>query len=236
MGQGGDTVGGNDTKVTIWGSSHLRIYTGTFTVYMLGADCGDFSLASDGSVVVPLFGNTIGGVAGVVKLADLVTFSTPTAQRADYGEQTARLFITSGGVTQNVFVPIVIGLTYRSLGQRLRPALESDVKSATGPALGKTRRTHQYAALVLDGVQASFGTVPTLIAGANTVSVTFPGLYLNNLDPVTNPPTQFGTFSGVYWNTLIDQYSFDSMFTWEVERPWPLTIRATSSFVHTQER
>src|SRR5487761_149484 len=109
----------NDTVVQIWGLWHFLIPTlgTTVSVQMLGQDCGDFTVAADGSVSVPLYGTTSGGNIGVVKLADILTYSglydiqqaTPTQ-------------LTVANVATFLNIPIVIGRAFVAQGQRLRAA------------------------------------------------------------------------------------------------------------------
>jgi hypothetical protein len=53
---------------------------------------------------------------------------------------------------------IVVGFTYNSDGQMVRPIAMADTGARNGPGLGKTRRTQRYAALVSNTLGISFGT------------------------------------------------------------------------------
>jgi hypothetical protein len=50
------------------------------------------------------------------------------------------------------------------------------------------------------------------------------------------PLTNLQLYSGTYWNTLEDDYSFDSMLCWRITRPYPSTVLAVGAFLHTQDR
>lgn len=119
---------------------------------------------------------------------------------------------------------IIVGLTYNSDGQMARPIAPADSGARTGPALGKTRRTHRYAALVEGTLNISFGTDfdnlnPALFRKANG-----------------NPIDDLTTFSGVHSDTIEDDYSYDSMLCWRISRPWPANLAALEGFIQTQDR
>jgi hypothetical protein len=118
---------------------------------------------------------------------------------------------------------IVAGFTYTSQGQIVRPALPAESGARNGPALGKLRRVQKYALLVAKTAGLSIGTV---------FSKLFPVLFKT----VTNTPqgaNQF--FSGVYKDTLQDDYSYDGMVAWQVSRPLPAVISSIGAFIHTQD-
>jgi hypothetical protein len=126
-------------------------------------------------------------------------------------------------------VPIVIGVPYVSQGQRLRAIQPADTKAQQGPALGVERRAHMFSALMQNTVQVRFGSKLTPSPLGNMLPAKFTG--------ASGIPIADGVqYSGVYWDTLTDDYSFDSMFCWQVERPYPCTIVSASSFIETQER
>lgn len=121
-------------------------------------------------------------------------------------------------------VPVAIGYTYTSQGQILRAIAPQEAGAQNGPALGKTRRSHMFSAL-LQGTQGiKFGT----ILGATRTA------QLRSKGNVPFPLTTL--FSGVHWDTLDDDYSFDSMVCWEITRPYPAAICTLGAFLHTQDR
>jgi len=118
-----------------------------------------------------------------------------------------------------------LGTTYASRGQILRPIAPQEAGAQNGPALGKTRRTHMYAALLSSTQGISFGTDFTkMYPAALTAYVNGPPLPLTTL------------YSGTKQGTLSNDYSFDSMPCWEITRPYPATVAAFEAFLHTQDR
>lgn len=132
----------------------------------------------------------------------------------------------AGGLTHHNYVaPFVVGYTYTSDGQIVRPVHPAEAGAQNGPALGKTRRAHMMTAVLNKTQGIKFGTTFTTMHAA---SLTTPGG-----TPMT---TGLQLYSGTYWNTLEDDYTFDSMLCWRITRPYPATVLATGSFLHTQDR
>lgn len=135
-------------------------------------------------------------------------------------------FPGAGGITPTtpLFAPFVAGYTYTSQGQILRPIAPQETGAQNGPALGKTRRIQQFTALLHRTQGISFGGD------------------LNNLRPANfetpggTPYTVLQLYSGAWWDTLDDDSSFDGMTAWQVVRPYPATVLAIESFLHTQDR
>lgn len=121
-------------------------------------------------------------------------------------------------------LPVCLGLTYTTQCQILRAVEPQQAGAQNGPALGKTRRTHQYAALVASTQGISFGT---------DFSKVRPALFES---PGGTPYAANQLFSGVWWSQLEDDYSFDSMVCWTVTRPYPATVLSLSGFLHCQDR
>lgn len=177
----------------------------TVQVFVGGVDCGDRGtgsagftdfLVTDGTCFVP-FGDGVDAGPG----RGLFT----------------QAFLAAGP-------QVVIGFTYNSDGQIVRPISQQDSGARNGPALGKTRRNHQYSVLVSNTVGVSFG---------GTFDALRPALFRKaNGNPI-NPLT---TYSGVHHDTLSDNYSYDGMIAWRVSRPWPANIIAISGNVQTQDR
>jgi len=230
VGKGITTVSTNSTKIQFWGLWHLLIgnATPTVSVQMLGQDCGDFTVAGDGSVTVPFKGTTFGGNDGVVALADLFTYN----DLYNDAEQVTPVSVVSGSATSYLHIPVVIGTPYVSQGQRLRAATAADVQTPSGPGLGKLRRTHQFAALVKDAVVVSFGTSLTPTPTGNMLT----GLmFAGGADPNSGSLATAAGYSGVYRQTLTATDDFDDMFCWQVDRPWPFAIMAVTNFLHAQD-
>lgn len=130
----------------------------------------------------------------------------------------------SGSHTSDFFAPFVAGMGYTTRGQILRPIDPQKTGAVTGPAFAKTRRTHQFAALLHSSGPISFGTVFGKLRPA--IFQTAGG----------RPWSKYELFSGTYWSTLEDDYSFDSMIGWEVTRPVPATVLSIGAFIQTQDR
>lgn len=189
--------------VYLYGLWHLN--GKTVQVFAGGLDCGDRGtgstgytdfLVTNGACFVP-FGDSVSAGSG----AGLFTQD----------------FLAAGP-------QIVVGFTYTSDGQMVRPISQADTGARNGPALGKTRRNHQYAALFVNALGVSFGTTFDLLRPAQ-----FRKPNGNPIDPLT-------TFSGVIRDSLDDDYSMDGMIAWRVTRPWPVHIVAISGSIQTQDR
>jgi hypothetical protein len=179
----------------------------TVQVFAGGLDCGDRGtgstgftdfLVTDGTCFVP-FGDGVNAGCG----RGLFTESFVTAAPR-----------------------IIVGFTYNSDGQIVRPIAPADSGARNGPALGKTRRNHQYSALLSNTVGISFGGTldatklrPAQLRKANG----------NPIEPLT-------TYSGVHHDSLDDDYSYDGMISWRVSRPWPAVVVAISGNIQTQDR
>jgi hypothetical protein len=188
--------------LTINGLWHLN--GETVQVYADGLDCGDRGTGStgytdfvveDGSVFVP-YGDSVSAGCG------RGLFTAAFAATAD----------------------IVVGFTYNSDGQTVRPISPQDSGARNGPALGKTRRNHRYSALLSNTLGVSFGSTFSTLRAAQ--------LRKANGDPI-EPLTMF---SGVHSDTIDDNYSYDGMLAWRVSRPWPANIVAISGNIQTQDR
>jgi hypothetical protein len=122
-------------------------------------------------------------------------------------------------------VPCVVGFDFSPScqGQLLRPGSAQEAGAANGPPQGKKRRTNQYAALFQSSQAVKVGTDFT-----NMNAVTFAA-------PGGAPYTVTQLFSGTVWDTLSDDFSYDSMLSWQSTGPYPLTIVSISGFLETQD-
>lgn len=231
LAKGSNPSGGNDTRIKIWGLWHFLIASmgTTVSVQIIGQDCGDFTVAADGSITVPIYGTTISSVPGVVTIANLIA-----ADGLYNMEQATPLEIQSGSVVKYLNVPMVIGRGFVAQGQRLRAATADDIKSPSGPALGKLRRTHEFSALIADAVVVSFGTKLTPTPTGNMIEAD--DLLDGHETGTTINVTAGAGFSGVYRGTLTATYDFDDQFCWQVDRPWPFAIMAVTSFLKATDR
>ncbi len=119
---------------------------------------------------------------------------------------------------------IVVGFSYNSDGQTVRPIAQADSGARNGPALGKTRRNHQFSVLLSNSVGVSFGSTFSNLRAAQLRKANG-----NPIDPLT-------TYSGVHHDSLDDDYSYDGMIAWRVARPWPVNVVAISGNIQAQDR
>ncbi len=220
IGKGGNAIASVDQTLQIWGLYHL---VGVTVSVCLGAlDLGDFVVAADGSVTVSL----------VVTVSQTAAWSAAQliAMDGSYGENTMLIQVNPGTGAVFANVPCVVGQAYVSQGQRLRLATVQDAKTTTGPALGMNRRTQMFAALVQNVVQITFGTslTPTPLGNMHA---------WDTKDPKTEVALGGGqAYSGVIFGTIGDGYTFDSELCWQINRPYPATIVAATSFMQVNER
>jgi hypothetical protein len=185
--------------------SGLHIYNGkTVTVYAAGLDLGDHIVAS--SVVDVLWGADPDGILSQRYLTEL------QGLQQDYGDLGVAL-------DNGASIPALVGFTYTSQGQVLRPIAPDATGSQSGPALGKLRRQATWSALFLNTRGLSIGTtfdkVRTILFKRNNNA---------NLSPIE-------LFSGAMYGNLDDATTLDSMLCWETTRPSPANIIAVGGFI-----
>lgn len=118
--------------------------------------------------------------------------------------------------------PFIVGHTYCSKAQILRPVTPQESMTQTGPSLGKFRRATDAMPLLFDTQGMSMGVDflkmrPLQFKTNNGVGQAGGGV-------TTMPLTQ--TFSGVYKGQVDATDNFDNMWCWEVCRPYPCTVVA----------
>lgn len=121
-------------------------------------------------------------------------------------------------------VPASIGLTYTSKGQLLPPNYGYDAGARNGPAFGKKRRTHWYAAKLHRTQAISFGTDFGVLRPAPLMT------------PGGTPTVAPTLFSDTISTTIDDDYSFKSQIAWEITRPYPAMIVALGGYIETQDK
>jgi hypothetical protein len=123
-------------------------------------------------------------------------------------------------VAQGAASQIIVGYTYNSDGQIVRPIMPSDSGSRAGPALGDVARAHEYAVLLVNTLGLQLGRDFNHLKPANLRS-----------DP-NNPataPANLTTYSGIIWDSFSDDYSRNASPCFRVSRPFPATIVAINS-------
>jgi hypothetical protein len=145
--------------------------------------------------------------------------------------QPGTLFFGSTTSVSRGSIPAVIGYTYTTQGQVLRALEPQKAGAANGPALAKTRRNHMFGAILKDTQGISFGTDLT-----GTYGTLHMAQFKSGAGHGVTPLTNLQLYSGIYWDTLDDTYSFDGMPCWQVTRPYPATVCALGGFLQTQDR
>ncbi len=199
------TLTTGETGLQLFG---LNAHNGkTVTAWVGVQDCGDF-LVTNGSITVPF--------SDQFTLAYLQSLALATP--GGFGQ-----FAVTESTTGLVF-PGLVGFTFTSRGQTLRPLLPVSTGAQNGPALGKTRRVHQIGALVHNAAGVSFGTRFTNTQPANFKS------------PSGVPYTNLQLVSGVFWTSVDDVYSYEGQPCWQITRPYPCTINSIEGFLETADR
>jgi len=184
------------SQITFNGLWHLN--GKTVSVFAGGLDCGDV-VVSNGSAVV--------------------TFGDGVAAGAGQG-----LFTQDFVAGFNGAMPCVVGFTYTTRGQMVRPALQAEAGTAAGPAFGKIRRSHQYGVMLVNSKAPQIGTS---FGNLRTAQLRTPGG--NDFSPLS-------AFTGMHVDTLEDDYTMDSMLAWQQTRPLPCNIAALGAYLSTQDK
>jgi hypothetical protein len=183
----------------------------TVTAWLSGLDCGDYTV-SNGSITVP-YGDGVSAGTGAGLFTAAAFAANPTA---------------------------LVGFTFTSQGQLVRPHSPAETGARNGPALGKKRRSMQYA-VQLEGA----GYAGTAGAGSITFGTAFTnptGGALSPQDPARfkqandTPYLPNQQFTGIHWQTLQDTYSYNSQLAWQITRPYPANVVAVQGFVETQDK
>ena len=191
-----------------------------------GLDCGTFLAVEAGNgqttVTVPIASIPApGGDVGVY----LQSIDVGPWDKNTYGDDTTEITLQiDGGGRATVYVPVLIGFSFYSAGQRLRPATENETKSQEGPSTGKRRKVWAYGVLVTHTKGLYLGTnvtnqdpAPLLDNGGNAL----PGNVL---------------FDGVVYNEITEDDSFEGQLMWTIPRPYPCIINSLNGFVDTKDR
>lgn len=208
----GSLVPATGYTVTVGSTDYVRLYGLTalegkkVSVFMAGVDCGDFTVESGGYVTVPYSGDFT-----------LAHLKANYSVGGDYGDLTVS--IDDGRFS----VPAIVGSTFTSQAQMLRPHRMEDTGARQGVAFGKIRRSHYFGALLHNTQGISFGTNWDKLR---------PAIFRTKGDKAV-PKTQL--FSDLHVDTLDDEYSYDSQVCWEISRPYPATVAAAGAYLQTQD-
>lgn len=181
-------------------------------VWACGQDLGRFTV-QDGTITVPLTSAFTRQV-----MAEYTTSAT------DFGAMACEVRSdVEGEGTDRYTIPVLVGYTFTSQGQMLRPNRPEDTGAREGPGFGKTKRSHTVYALLHNSRGASFGTRFDKLRPMKMVSE---GGRVFDVDEA---------FNGVYTAPLEDTYSYDSQPCWEVSRPYPLSICAFGAAIMSED-
>jgi hypothetical protein len=193
----------------------------TLTVCAFGLDLGDFVVDANGTVFVP-YGSgtapasidyTAPGAGAYVFTAAFIASHLLVAP----GRNGAVAYSTG-------YIPCVVGHTFTSQGQVLRPGTPEQSGARTGPPMAKKRRSHYFGALFHNTIGTQVGT-----DFGNTL---YPTIFKDDGDNVFTP-TQM--YSGTWRNTVADDYSYDSMICWQILRPYPASVVSIGAFLKTSD-
>lgn len=121
-------------------------------------------------------------------------------------------------------MPTVVGFTYTSQGQQLRPISMADTGAQAGPGFAKNRRNHQFGVLLESTKGISFGTD---LAKVKTAKLTTKG---------GTPLTALELKSGIHTEPMDDDSGYDGMICWQITRPYPATVVMLGGFIATQDK
>ena len=165
----------------------------TVTAFIAGLDCGDYTVAS-GSITVP-YGDGISGGTGSGLFTQALVQSFPV-------------------------LPAIVGFTYNSDGQLVRPIAPAEVGTQAGPGFAKLGRQHYAAALLYGCVNGSisFGTDFVTLDPAKLT------------DAADNPYPVNQLWNGIWRDQVESIIDFDNMIAFRVSRPLPAFIMAVGGF------
>ncbi len=219
------TAAGNDRILTLLNTTTGAATSQTWTgIQPTGSQC---------------FNSITGGILLFGTYSDLAGNPNPTAEVGDYFDthstdtftsQWARIFPRSGQASGGgnlrtyIRIPSIIGYTFTSRGQILRPDAGNDAGARNGPAFGKTRRLHEFSAYVLRTRGISFG-----IDFGDSLRPGDVRVEARELEPGE-------LYTGLIDGTMDCAYDTEGKLAWEITRPYPATVTAVSGYLHTQDK
>lgn len=192
----------------------------TVSAFCVGLDLGDFTVDANGTIFVPYGSGTQPASFNYASAGAGAYLFTPAYIAGALQTNDVR----NGGVPYSgKYMPCCIGYNFTSEGQSLRPISPQDSGARTGPALGDIRRSHYVQAILHNTLGIEFGT-------------DFSKMRASELKDGTGAqPTPTEPYSGVWRETLEDDYSFDSMVAWRIKRPYPASVVSIGASVQTQD-
>lgn len=120
---------------------------------------------------------------------------------------------------------VVIGFTYNSDGQMVRLIAQADTGARNGPALGAPSRTHRASIKLVNAKGLSIG---------GTFDALYPCLFKMNGASATDLDA-LSTFSGIFYDQVDSDFSYEDSLCWRVSRPFPCTITAAAQNLRTED-
>lgn len=136
-----------------------------------------------------------------------------------------RGLFTSAFASALALTDIVVGHTYVSDGQIVRNVAQADTGSRNGPSMGAPSRAHRAA--------VKFVNAKSVYIGGN-----FDRLYPCELKASGDSRTDLGTrstFTGIFYDQVKDDFTYEDSFCWRVTRPYPCTITALAVNLRTED-
>lgn len=120
---------------------------------------------------------------------------------------------------------IVIGFTYNSDGQAVRLIAQADTGARNGPALGAPSRTHRAALKLVNAKGLSIG---------GNFNRLYPCLFKAGIDSTLDLPV-LSLYTGIFFDQVRDDFTYDDSLCWRVSRPFPATITAAGINLRTED-
>lgn len=220
--------GSGQTGITVYGLNPFEGFS--VDVWINGLDLGTH-LVTNGSFYIAYGSDTNGFFTQANMLLIAGSY---------FGAAATTLALHAGGTSP---IPCVIGYTYTSQGQLLRPGTAVEIGTRTGPPLGHLRRIHKFAVLLANAItrSISFGTIPLSAATKNGFAFNQVTLTGTNARPAIlkgETATEFGInymYNGVHKDTIDCGEDFDGVIYWNVTRPYAATIISIAGFGQGQE-
>lgn len=209
----------------------INTTTGALTTTAMGSgngqlDGGQSSDAITGKII------THGQFSAGTNLLDAVgTNGTPSGFTYQWFTLVAgNAFTGAVAVQTNYSGPVIVGSCFTSTMTTLRPINPQEAGTVNGPAMGKTVRSNQYAALLANSMGASTASGAT---SRGPLATPFPIRYQypNGVNYAPNV-----LYNGIVWDLLQADYALDDTLLLTVTRPYPTTVAATTSFKHGEDR
>lgn len=175
-----------------------------------------------------LAGQTVRATAGGLDLGTTTVLADGTLSIL-LGSDPAGLLTASYVTAFGGSMVLLAGYLYTSKGQIVRPVSREESGARNGPAVGKKNRGTSYALKLVGSQGLQVGTDFTRL---NTVKLMSGADY--TISGKVLAPNVLKT--GYVVDTLTSDYSFDTMFCWQVVGPYPCTISLVALYNTTQDK